>query len=95
MAVDGTTIRRIARLAHIAVTDEEVKRLEGELSLILQWCEQLDEVNTDDVPLMNAVIPMEMKRLPDVVDDSDLVSEILSNAPCSEGRFLLVPKVFG
>lgn len=93
MSVDAATVRRIARLARIAVTDEDVQKLEGELNVILHFVEQLDEVDTDGVEPMTSVIPMTMKMRQDVVDDGGKADDIVANAPLSEDRFFIVPKV--
>ena len=93
MQVDEATVRRIARLARIKITDEEAKALEGELSGILNWVEQLDEVNTDGVEPMTRVIPMTLKMRADVVTDGDKVDDIMHNAPITEDHFFVVPKV--
>jgi aspartyl-tRNA(Asn)/glutamyl-tRNA(Gln) amidotransferase subunit C len=93
MSVDAATVRRIAHLARIAVDDSEVEHLEGELNAILQFVEQLSEVNVDGVEPMTSVTPMEMKKRPDLVDDGGIADEVVANAPVSEGHFFLVPKV--
>lgn len=93
MSVDATTVRRIARLARIAVKDAEVARLEGELSSILDWVEQLGEIDTDGVEPMTSVIPLAMKKRDDVVTDGECADNIVANAPMSEDNFFVVPKV--
>ena len=69
MAVDAATVRRIAHLARIAVADEEIEPLQGELNAILAFVEQLSEVNVEGIEPMTSVTPMEMKQRPDVVTD--------------------------
>lgn len=93
MSVDSATVRRIARLARVAVGDEEVARLEGELNSILEWVEQLGELDTDGVEPMTSVIPMEMKKRVDVVTDGGIADKIVANAPATEDSFFVVPKV--
>ena len=93
MSVDATTVRRIAHLARIAVTDAEVPHLQGELNAMLAFVEQLSEVNVDDVEPMTSVTPMEMKMRADVVNDGATTDDILKNAPATEDHFFLVPKV--
>lgn len=93
MQVDEATVRRIARLARIRITDEEAKALEGELSGILAWVEQLDEVNTDNVPPMTRVADMKLKKRADEVTDGDKADDIVANAPMTEDHFFVVPKV--
>ena len=87
MEVDEKTVRRIARLARIKVTDAEVKALEGELSGILDWVQQLDEVDTKNVE------PMTLKMREDKVSDGEIADDILANAPTREDHFFVVPKV--
>lgn len=93
MSVDSATVRRIARLARIAVSDGEAARLEGELNSILDWVEQLGELDTDGVEPMTSVIPMAMKKRADEVTDGERADEIVANAPVSEDHFFVVPKV--
>ncbi|MFT5507860.1 MAG: aspartyl-tRNA(Asn)/glutamyl-tRNA(Gln) amidotransferase subunit C [Hyphomicrobiaceae bacterium] len=93
MEVDETTVRRIARLARIEVTDEEAASLKGELSGILQWVEQLEEVNTDNVEPMTRVVPIALKQRDDVVTDGEKVEDVIANAPMSEDNFYVVPTV--
>ena len=93
MAVDEATVRRIARLARIAVTDKEAKSFQGELSSILQWVEQLDEVDVSNVEPMTSAIHMEMKKREDVVSDGEYPEDVVANAPAREDHFFVVPKV--
>jgi aspartyl-tRNA(Asn)/glutamyl-tRNA(Gln) amidotransferase subunit C len=93
MSVDATTVRRIAHLARIAVSDAEVPHLQGELNAMLAFVEQLSEVNVEGVEPMTSVTPMEMKKRPDVVTDAENVDDILKNAPATEDNYFLVPKV--
>jgi aspartyl-tRNA(Asn)/glutamyl-tRNA(Gln) amidotransferase subunit C len=93
MQVDAATVRRIARLARIKVTDAEAAALEKELSGILDWVKQLDEVDTAKVEPMTRVIPMTLKQRPDVVTDGGIADDVLANAPARENHFFVVPKV--
>ena len=91
--VDAATVRRIARLARIKITDAEATALEGELNGILRWVEQLDEVETDGVPPMTRVVPVAMKKRADVITDGDKAQDVVANAPMRENQFFMVPKV--
>ena len=93
MQVDEATVRRIARLARIKVTDAEAKALEKELSGILDWVKQLDEVETGNIEPMTRVTPMTLKQRPDVVTDGNIADDVVANAPAREDHFFLVPKV--
>jgi aspartyl-tRNA(Asn)/glutamyl-tRNA(Gln) amidotransferase subunit C len=93
MSVDAATVRRIAHLARIAVADEEVPHLQGELNEILAFVEQLSEVNVDGVEPMTSVTPMEMKKRADVVTDGEIADVVVRNAPETQDHFFLVPKV--
>ena len=93
MAVDAAATRRIAHLARIAVKDEELTHLQGEINAVLAFVEQLQEVNVDGVEPMTSVTPMEMKKRGDVVTDGGIADAIVANAPASENHFFLVPKV--
>ena len=93
MSVDADTVRRIAHLARIAVAEEEVEPLQGELNAILAFVEQLSEVNVEGVEPMTSVSPMEMKKRDDVVTDGGIADDIVRNAPATEDHFFVVPKV--
>jgi aspartyl-tRNA(Asn)/glutamyl-tRNA(Gln) amidotransferase subunit C len=93
MSVDAATVRRIAHLARIAVEDDEVPHLAGELNAILAFVEQLSEVDVEGVEPMTSVMPMVMKKRPDVVNDGDIADDVVANAPATENHFFLVPKV--
>lgn len=93
MSVDQQTVRRIARLARIAVTDEDVPHLQGELNAILAFVEQLGEVDVENVEPMTSVTPMAMKKRPDGITDGDRAADIVANAPVCEDDFFVVPKV--
>ena len=93
MQVDEATVRRIARLARIKITDAEAKGLVKELSGILNWVEQLDEVDTAAVEPMTRVVPIELKKRADVVTDGGIADAIVKNAPMVEDHYFVVPKV--
>ena len=93
MSVDTATVRRIAHLARIAVADDEVEHLKGELNAMLAFVEQLSEVNVAGVAPMTSVTPMEMKKRPDVVTDGGDVEAILANAPARHDDYFVVPRV--
>jgi aspartyl-tRNA(Asn)/glutamyl-tRNA(Gln) amidotransferase subunit C len=93
MSVDATTVRRIAHLARIAVRDDEVPHLQGELNAMLAFVEQLSEVDVEGVEPMTSVTPMVMKKRADVVNDGEIAETVVANAPATEDHFFLVPKV--
>ncbi|MBB3809819.1 Asp-tRNA(Asn)/Glu-tRNA(Gln) amidotransferase subunit GatC [Pseudochelatococcus contaminans] len=93
MAVDEKTVRRIAHLARIRVTDEEVPHLRNELNAILDFVAQLDEVDVSAVEPMTSVLPMELRQREDVVTDGGYAERIVANAPQSDDNYFVVPKV--
>ena len=93
MSVDADTVRRIARLARIAVAEDEVEHLKGELNAMLAFVEQLQEVDVAGVEPMTSVTPMAMKMRKDEVTDGGNAEAVLANAPSSEDGFYMVPKV--
>ncbi len=93
MSVDASTVRRIAHLARIAVADDEVEHLKGELNAILAFVEQLAAVNVEGVEPMTSVTPMQLKKREDKVTDGGIPDDIVKNAPATEDHFFLVPKV--
>jgi aspartyl-tRNA(Asn)/glutamyl-tRNA(Gln) amidotransferase subunit C len=93
MSVDTATVRHIARLARIAVSDDEVEALAPELNNILGWVEQLQEVDVSGVEPMTAVIPNHLRLREDKVTDGGIRDSVLANAPLAEHGFFAVPKV--
>ncbi|MET0270075.1 MAG: Asp-tRNA(Asn)/Glu-tRNA(Gln) amidotransferase subunit GatC [Sphingomonas sp.] len=93
MSVDLPTVRKIASLARIAVTDGEVAAMAPELNKILGWIEQLAAVDTDGIAPLAAVIPNQLRLRDDVVTDGNRREEVLANAPQAEHGFFAVPKV--
>ncbi len=93
MSVDANTVRRVAHLARIAVAEEEVDNLKGELNAILAFVEQLSEVDVTGVEPMTSVTPMAMKMREDKVTDGGIADQVIANAPAHEHHFFLVPKV--
>lgn len=93
MSVDAATVKKIANLARIAITEEEVAKIAPELDNIMGWIEQLGEVDTSSVEPMTAVIPNALRLRDDVVTDGGVRDAVLSNAPEAEHGFFTVPKV--
>lgn len=93
MTVDIATVKRVARLARIAVDEDDANRMTGELNAILGFVEQLDKVDVTGVEPMTSVIPLAMKKREDVVSDGGKADDIVANAPASEDDLFLVPKV--
>ena len=93
MSVDTATVKKVASLARIAITDADAERLAPELNNILGWIEQLGEVDTSGVEPMTAVIPNELRLRQDIVTEGGQRDAILRNAPQGEHGFFTVPKV--
>jgi aspartyl-tRNA(Asn)/glutamyl-tRNA(Gln) amidotransferase subunit C len=93
MSVDAATVRKVAGLARIAISDAEADALVPELNNILGWIEQLAEVDTSDVAPMTAVIANTLRLRDDAVTDGDIRDQVLANAPQAEHGFFAVPKV--
>jgi aspartyl-tRNA(Asn)/glutamyl-tRNA(Gln) amidotransferase subunit C len=93
MAIDRSTVLKIAALARIRVPEQELDHLAGELQGIVQWVEQLNQVDVSGVEPMTSVRPMALKRRPDMVTDGGIRDQILANAPEAVGGFFAVPKV--
>ncbi len=93
MSVDLATVKRVARLARIAVSEEDAERMTGELNGILGFVAQLDEVDVDGVEPLTSIIPMALRRREDAVTDGAKAEDIIANAPASEENFFVVPKV--
>jgi aspartyl-tRNA(Asn)/glutamyl-tRNA(Gln) amidotransferase subunit C len=93
MSVSTEQVRHIAKLARIAMSDEEIEQLAPELNNILGWVEQLGEVNTDGVEPLTAVIDQKLRLRDDVVTEANIRDEVLANAPEAQHGFFAVPKV--
>jgi aspartyl-tRNA(Asn)/glutamyl-tRNA(Gln) amidotransferase subunit C len=93
MSVTNEQVRHIARLARIAMSDEEIARLAPELNNILGWVEQLGEVNTDGIEPLATVIDQKLRLRDDAVTDGDIRDDVLANAPEAQHGFFAVPKV--
>ncbi|HHK74372.1 MAG TPA: Asp-tRNA(Asn)/Glu-tRNA(Gln) amidotransferase subunit GatC [Rhizobiales bacterium] len=93
MSVDQATVRRIAHLARIAVTDDEAAHLEGELNAILHWVEQLGQVDTSGIEPMTSVVHVRREMRADEVSDGGYPEQIVANAPLSDDNYFTVPKV--
>jgi aspartyl-tRNA(Asn)/glutamyl-tRNA(Gln) amidotransferase subunit C len=93
MSVDKATVAKIAHLARIAVPDDQLAPLAAELNNILDWVEQLSEVDTDGIPPMASVVDMTLPLRADEVTDGGRRDDVLANAPEAEMGFYVVPKV--
>jgi aspartyl-tRNA(Asn)/glutamyl-tRNA(Gln) amidotransferase subunit C len=93
MSLDAAAVARIARLARIRLSESEEASLAAELSHVLGWVEQLQQVDTDGVEPMTSVVGARLKTRPDIVADTGSRDDILANAPESAGGFFTVPKV--
>ncbi|MBA2587579.1 MAG: Asp-tRNA(Asn)/Glu-tRNA(Gln) amidotransferase subunit GatC [Alphaproteobacteria bacterium] len=93
MSVDKDTVRRIAKLARLAVPEARLEPMAGELNGIFQWVEMLGEVNVEGVPAMTSVVAQKLKWREDRVTDGNQADALMINAPGSEDHFFVVPKV--
>ncbi len=93
MKVNEAKVRNIAKLARIKVTDKEAKNLEQEITSILDWIEQLNEVNTDNIDPLTSIVEMEIKKREDIVNDGGYPDDIVKNSAMTEDNFFMVPKV--
>jgi len=93
MSVDSRTVARIANLARLKVSDDKLDSLAGELNNILDFFEQLAEVNTDDVPPMASVSEVTLPMREDRITDGDCAEDVLANGPETDHGFFVVPKV--
>ena len=93
MSVDPATVRHIAKLARLEMSDAEVAATVPELNAILDWIEQLSEVDTSAVEPLTAVIDLKLRLRDDVVNDGNVRDAVLLNAPDAQHGFFAVPKV--
>jgi aspartyl-tRNA(Asn)/glutamyl-tRNA(Gln) amidotransferase subunit C len=93
MAIDAATVKKVASLAHIREPEERLEPLAREISGILQWIEQLNEVDTDGVEPMTSAVAARLPMREDVVTEGGDASRVLANAPKADRGFFVVPKV--
>ena len=93
MSVDKDTVRRIARLARLALEEDRVEPMVQELNGILAWVEQLKEVDVEGVPPMTSVVEQRLKMRDDVVTEPNNADALMGNAPLGQDHFFVVPKV--
>lgn len=93
MAIDAATVRKVAKLARIAESEDRLEPLARELNGIMQWIEQLGEVDTAGVEPMTSAVAQALPMRDDVVSDGGNAARVLSNAPRSDQGFFVVPKV--
>ncbi len=93
MSVDKNTVKRVARLARIALPEERLAPMADELNAILKWVEQLNEVDTSKVEPMTSVVKVSLKMRDDVVTDGERAGDVVKNAPLGEDNYFAVPKV--
>jgi aspartyl-tRNA(Asn)/glutamyl-tRNA(Gln) amidotransferase subunit C len=93
MALDKATVARIATLARIKLPQAEQAHLAGELTAILTWMEQLNEIDTTGIEPMSSVAAMQLPMREDLVTDGNCRDRILANAPEATQGFFAVPKV--
>jgi aspartyl-tRNA(Asn)/glutamyl-tRNA(Gln) amidotransferase subunit C len=93
MSVSSEQVRHIAKLARIAMSEDELERLVPELNNILGWVEQLGEVDTAGIEPLTAVIDQKLRLRDDVVNDGGVRDDVLANAPEAQHGFFAVPKV--
>lgn len=93
MSMDKAAVKKVASLARVAVTDEDLERYTPQLAGIMKWVDMLNEVNTDNVKPLASVVDIALDLRPDAVTDGDKQADILANAPESLEGFFVVPKV--
>lgn len=93
MAVDPETVRHVAKLARVRIEPEQQQALATELSNILRWVDQLNELDTEGVEPMTSVAQMRLKMRKDEVTDGNRREDILANAPEAKHGFFVVPRV--
>ncbi|EFG36263.1 glutamyl-tRNA(Gln) amidotransferase subunit C [Brucella sp. NVSL 07-0026] len=93
MSVDISTVKRVAHLARIAVSEDDAERMTGELNAILGFVEQLNEVDVEGIEPMTSVTPMKMRMREDKVTDGGIAAAVVANAPVTEDNFFVVPKI--
>ena len=92
-SVNKDTVKKIGRLARLHIPEEQQEKIADELNAILNWIEELNEVDTTDVKPLSSVTGHDLPQREDVVSDGNRVEDILANAPEEASGFFVVPKV--
>lgn len=93
MSVDKETVRKVARLSRIRIEEDRLEPMTNELNGILNWIEQLEEVEVDGIEPMTTAVEMSLPMREDSITDGNIQDKVLANAPRSEDGFFVVPKV--
>jgi aspartyl-tRNA(Asn)/glutamyl-tRNA(Gln) amidotransferase subunit C len=93
MAIDAATVRKVARLARIRAPEARLEPLARELSVIIDWIEQLGEVDVEGVEPMTSAVQVKLPLREDVVTEGGDPAKVLANAPLAKDNFFVVPKV--
>lgn len=93
MAIDTQTVKRIAFLSRLKIEDDKIAATEDEFNKILQWVDQLKEVDTENVEPLVSVNENNITMRQDAVTDGNIADEVLANAPLKEYDYFVVPKV--
>ncbi len=93
MSLDRDAVAKIARLARLRMEPDRLEGMTAELNRILSFVEELQAVNTDNIPPMTSVMPMKLRQREDMVNDGGKPEAVLKNAPQRQGDFYTVPKV--
>lgn len=93
MSLDKDAVMKVARLARLKITDEEAEKYGGQLSNIIQFVEQLNEVDTDNVEPLASVVDIDLRLREDAITDGGIQDDVLANAPETLEGFFVVPKV--
>jgi aspartyl-tRNA(Asn)/glutamyl-tRNA(Gln) amidotransferase subunit C len=88
-------VKHVARLSRLALPEERLKALTGELESILGYIDKLAEVDTTGVEPMAHALPVHNVLRADVPRDALPLDKVLQNAPETDGSFFKVPKVIG
>ncbi len=93
MSMDKDTVRKVASLARIRVTEDDLDKLTPQVGGILTWVEQLGEVNTDNVEPLANVVDIAPHQRRDEINDGACQDKVLANAPEDLEGYYVVPKV--
>ncbi|MEZ5919021.1 MAG: Asp-tRNA(Asn)/Glu-tRNA(Gln) amidotransferase subunit GatC [Alphaproteobacteria bacterium] len=93
MSIDKDTVRKVARLARLEMSETQIERAVPQIAGIVKWVEELGQVNTDNVEPLASVVNIPLRLRKDVVNDGDCANDVLANAPEEQQGYFVVPKV--
>ena len=93
MSIDKNQVKKVAKLSRISLEESKLESLSKDLASILNFVEQLNKLNTNEINPLTSVVHKTLEFRNDVINDGKIKNEILKNSPSKNEDFFIVPKV--